>query len=157
MSLSGDLLEQAFHLARRDPRRPKQASLRRAVSAAYYALFHFLIEESKSNWRGQKARKLLARAYEHGLMRIASSRVMNQAFPGQDPQIVAKLKFVALTFVLSQDQRHNADYNTETSWSRAQALEIASSVEKAFQEWEAIRKDPIVEEYLLTLLIKQRS
>ena len=38
MSLHQDLLAQARHLLRKEPRRPKQASLRRAVSAAYYAL-----------------------------------------------------------------------------------------------------------------------
>ena len=40
MSFPNDLLEQARHLANREPKRPKQASLRRAVSTAYYALFH---------------------------------------------------------------------------------------------------------------------
>jgi len=39
MSLHADLLDQAEHLAQLDQRRPKQASLRRAVSSAYYALF----------------------------------------------------------------------------------------------------------------------
>ncbi len=42
MPLAQDLLEQARHLANREPKRPKQASLRRAVSRAYYALFHLL-------------------------------------------------------------------------------------------------------------------
>lgn len=46
MSLHGDLLAQARSLLRREPRRPKQASLRRAVSTAYYALFHLLIHEA---------------------------------------------------------------------------------------------------------------
>ena len=43
--LHDDLLAQARHLATRERRRPKQASLRRAVSAAYYALFHYLIDD----------------------------------------------------------------------------------------------------------------
>lgn len=37
-----DLLDLAEHLAQLEPTRPKQASLRRAVSTAYYALFHAL-------------------------------------------------------------------------------------------------------------------
>lgn len=45
MGLPEDLLEQAGHLARRERKRPRQASLRRAVSAAYYALFHLLTSE----------------------------------------------------------------------------------------------------------------
>jgi hypothetical protein len=38
MSFADDLLEQAYHLANRESKKPKQASLRRAVSTAYYAL-----------------------------------------------------------------------------------------------------------------------
>ena len=46
MSLHLDLLRQARHLATREPRRPSQASLRRSVSTAYYALFHLLVDEA---------------------------------------------------------------------------------------------------------------
>jgi hypothetical protein len=44
VSLARDLLRQAEHLATKEPRRPKQASLRRAVSNLYYALFHHLVD-----------------------------------------------------------------------------------------------------------------
>ena len=43
MTLASDLLAQAKHLAGRERGRPRQASLRRAASAAYYALFHLLL------------------------------------------------------------------------------------------------------------------
>src|SRR5712692_5365690 len=46
MPYADDLLEQARHLANREKKRPRQASLRRAVSTAYYALFHLLISEA---------------------------------------------------------------------------------------------------------------
>ena len=46
MSAHGDLLQQAFHLATIDAKKPKQANLRRAVSSAYYAVFHLLIDEA---------------------------------------------------------------------------------------------------------------
>ena len=46
MNLPADLLEQAEHLAGREATRPKQASLRRAISAAYYSVFHLLIREA---------------------------------------------------------------------------------------------------------------
>ena len=46
MALSNDLLEQALHLATRESKRPRQASLRRAISSAYYGLFHLLIGEA---------------------------------------------------------------------------------------------------------------
>jgi hypothetical protein len=41
--LANDLLDQARLLATMDATRPKQASLRRAVSTAYYAVFHLLL------------------------------------------------------------------------------------------------------------------
>jgi len=52
------LLEQAHHLAKRERNRPRQASLRRAVSTAYYALFHLLISEAASNWKRVEHRAL---------------------------------------------------------------------------------------------------
>lgn len=48
MSLYEDLFSQSEQLARLDPKKPKQANLRRAVSAAYYATFHFLVHEACS-------------------------------------------------------------------------------------------------------------
>ena len=46
MNLHNELLRQARHLATKEPRRPLQASLRRAVSAAYYALYHLLVDDA---------------------------------------------------------------------------------------------------------------
>ncbi len=44
MAFADDLLEQAYHLASLETGDPKQSSLRRAVSTAYYALFHLRID-----------------------------------------------------------------------------------------------------------------
>ena len=75
MSLHGDLLTQARFLVRREPRRPRQASLRRAVSAAYYALFHLLIHEATrmmvSGSSLGSLRTLVARAFAHATMNEA--------------------------------------------------------------------------------------
>jgi len=55
MAFADDLLEQAYHLARRERKNPTQASLRRAVSTAYYALFHLLIDEAVGNWAVERS------------------------------------------------------------------------------------------------------
>jgi uncharacterized protein (UPF0332 family) len=157
MAFCDDLLEQAFHLARRERRRPKQVSLRRAISAAYYGLFHFLIEESKINWRGEPGRVMLGRAYEHGVMKIASSRVINQLYRGHKDDVVRNLKLVARTFVTLQEKRHEADYDNEVSWSRTETLGILESVEEAVAALKSIRREPIAQEYLVSLLVKQRN
>lgn len=46
--LPQDLLRQARHLAIKERGRPQQASLRRAISTAYYAVFHLLSLEASS-------------------------------------------------------------------------------------------------------------
>jgi uncharacterized protein (UPF0332 family) len=40
MSLSDDLLRQAAQLAHHELKKPRQASVRRSISAAYYSTFH---------------------------------------------------------------------------------------------------------------------
>ncbi|HVY50205.1 MAG TPA: hypothetical protein VHA07_01450 [Devosia sp.] len=42
----GDLIAQARRLANASPKRPRDADLRRAVSAAYYALFQAIAKAS---------------------------------------------------------------------------------------------------------------
>jgi hypothetical protein len=62
------MLEQSRDLANREPKRPRQASLRRAVSTAYYALFHLLATETTKNWKRPAERFTLARMFEHTSM-----------------------------------------------------------------------------------------
>ena len=67
MSLHADLLEQAEQLAQLDPRRPKQANLRRAVSSAYYALFHLLTSEASALYAGEPGlASRINRTHNHG-------------------------------------------------------------------------------------------
>ncbi|MCK4660415.1 MAG: hypothetical protein KAV82_12905 [Phycisphaerae bacterium] len=71
--LHHQLLSQARRLARLDPKRPRQGNLRRTVSSAYYALFHYPIDQATrvtlgtSNDR-RPYRDFLARSFEHGSM-----------------------------------------------------------------------------------------
>jgi uncharacterized protein (UPF0332 family) len=92
----------ALVLARLDRKRPKQANLRRAVSTAYYALFHFLVTAAVSYWRLVRQRTTLARAFEHGKMKRAANRVSSSSTN-------ADLKAVAAAFVELQQYRHLAD------------------------------------------------
>ena len=75
MAYHDDLLTQAFQLVHASP--PSQITLRRAVSAAYYAVFRFLISEATSNWSNASLRTTLGRAYDHGIMKTASNRILN--------------------------------------------------------------------------------
>lgn len=153
MALADDLLEQARHLARREKRKPKQASLRRAVSTAYYAVFHLLIAEAVRNWKRSGQRATLARAFDHGRMKSASTAIAGRTFFGHDPVAVADLKKIATTFIQLQQHRHAADYDNSVTWSRTQALAQINRAAEAFRTWRTIRGETIAQDYLLRMLV----
>src|SRR5689334_12165424 len=67
------LIDQAQALASQERGRPRQASLRRAVSAAYYAVFHWLVDASSAYLAGagreeRRLRHALARTFSHSEM-----------------------------------------------------------------------------------------
>ena len=107
MAFAQDLLDQAYHLATLESGAPKQSSLRLAVSAAYYALFHLLIDEAVGHWGVPRHRSILARTFDHGKKGISEDRIRSFYNSGQPPS-GAELKNVAQTFVQLQEQWHTA-------------------------------------------------
>lgn len=90
MSLPRDLLTHAKLLATKEKSRPKQASLRRSVSAAYYGLFHLLVDAVTrrlvSGADRQPLRNCLARAFDHGtIKRIAFQFAEHNPSPRLSP------------------------------------------------------------------------
>jgi hypothetical protein len=156
MAYHDDLLVQALQLARVSP--PSQVTLRRAVSGAYYAVFHFLIAEATSNWSNPPLRSALARAYDHGTMKTASNRILNTRdfpFAGEDPAVVSKLRLVARIFSQLQEDRHFADYNLTKDLDPVEALTQVTSAEAIFGIWPTIRGEQIAQSYLVSLLVKR--
>src|SRR6266446_8959683 len=116
MRLPEGLLEQAQHLARREPKRPKQASLRRAISTAYYALFHLLISEAILSWKRVEDRDDLARMFEHTNMKTVCAnkrdelngelkKIKKTASSTHELTVKRHLHLVAETFVHMHQQR----------------------------------------------------
>jgi hypothetical protein len=75
MPLPDELLDTARRLLDLDGIEPRQATIRRSVSTAYYALFHLLISEALENWSRPEFRPILGRIFEHGTMRSVSERM----------------------------------------------------------------------------------
>src|SRR5580704_8659638 len=120
MAYHDDLLKQAIDLIHKDASNPTQADLRRAVSTAYYALFHLLISETTLNWNRASSRNMLGRMFDHSLMKkVADSRRM--PFTGEDIGVVSGLRLLAKAFVDLQDLRHTADYDNGVPWMFGQA------------------------------------
>jgi uncharacterized protein (UPF0332 family) len=158
-----ELLAQAVHLAGKERRRPKQASLRRAVSAAYYALFHFLIDEACRNIVGtthqrRSLRHVLMRAFSHTTMKNASKTFSGGNLPAglsttlSTIVVSSELREVAGTFVTLQDERHRADYDLASPFSKSEVTTLIRSVQDAFELWETIKSDDASRLYLVALL-----
>ena len=111
MGLAQDLLQQADHLASYEGSNASQASLRRAVSTAYYALFQLLIEDAAQRWQGSsEARTGLERAFAHGPMKNTSIRFGGRTWldwHGNQQPVPSTLQRVASAFVDLQGTTHS--------------------------------------------------
>ena len=146
--LSQDLIAQARTLAMLEAGRPKQASLRRAISTAYYGLFHFLIEEATILVVGtgpveERNRQLVGRAFVHGKMKAlckeftkaAPTDILQPFFKSARAASKTSMAAVAQTFIDLQDERHSADYDLAVSFSRTAAKNSHQRAQDAVSEW----------------------
>jgi uncharacterized protein (UPF0332 family) len=155
MAFHHDLLGVAHDLLEKEY--PKQATLHRSISTAYYAIFHLLIHEACSNWARPEHRNNLARAFEHKQMLSASEKQKAKHRDAATNSTERHLFDVALSFVQLQQKRELADYDHIIELSLDQARLAVEQAEKAFRSWEAIRNEQITQDYLFSLLIKDRA
>ena len=119
--------------------RPRQSELRRAVSTAYYALFHLLaaccadllIGASPAVRRGP-AWERAYRALGHG---FARDQFRNAA---QMRQFSRPLLDFADLFVLMQSEREKADYNPNVEFLRFQVLQLIAESRQKIDAFDAV-------------------
>ena len=113
---------------------PTQARLRRAVSTAYYAMFHTLAASAADLFIGPTRNPAWHRAYralEHGRARSAcqQGRAMRE-FP-------AEVRYFAEAFVALQKARQQADYALNTdAYEESDVLAYIGSAELAISQFE---------------------
>jgi hypothetical protein len=160
MAFPDDLLELAKDHANLHPESAHQASLRRAVSTAYYALFHLLISETTAKWARPELRAILGRCFDHRPMKMASQTKVDQinaAFKGIPPEDAEKtvaihLRTVANAFIQAQQRRNDADYIMAKEWTPVEVDAQIASVSEAFKKWDMIRDEALAQAYLVSLL-----
>ena len=118
--------------------KPSQANLRRAVSSAYYALFHCLArsgtdllvggagaERSKPAWRQ------VYRALDHGTAKAAcgDGRLLSR-FP-------KPIEDFGNVFLTLQKKRHSADYDPFVRLTRSDVLQDIATAEQAIRGFSA--------------------
>ena len=144
-----DLLEQANHLAARDSRRPKQANLRRAISAAYYALFHYIVQEACAAQMGAQHqqlqyRRVLARAFVHANMKKACKPFAGGTLPDVVraktgfQRVPPEIRTLARRLLELQEKRHQADYDLTESFRRKDAYSLIKASENAIAAFSAL-------------------
>lgn len=160
MAYSDELLEFARELASLHPNEAHQPSLRRALSTAYYALFHLLISDATASCTDLRFRAGLARIFEHGIMKQASEKKMSELSSfflqkqpvGHERAVKFHRYTVAETFSLAQHNRQEADYNLAITWQPTEVSLLIEEVDAAFASWALIRNEPAARDYLLSML-----
>ena len=149
-----DLLTQAILLAKQDINKPRQVSLRRAVSTVYYAVFHFLIDEACRHIMGtqhgeQGYRNVLGRAFSHATMKDACSSFLGGSLPkviskglpktatGQYV-ILTEIKNMARVFVDLQEKRHLADYDRTERFTRAGVRQLIEDAQEQILNFQSV-------------------
>jgi hypothetical protein len=131
--LADELIKEAAACLRRVPARgrPPQVLLRRAVSIAYYALFHAvcamaadqLVGRNRGN-RPQRAWVQVYRNLSHAKAKDRFNKLV-EARTGRAlhgfPQQAAD---VAITFSTLQEERHRADYDPEARFTWRESFDL---------------------------------
>lgn len=144
---------------------PLQVNLRRAISAAYYGLFHHLLTDATDGLVGRTKRTepaygIVYRAFEHKRMKDRAGRAINLS-----PKAASTLGITAFsdllrngaaTFVALQAERHKADYDPNYRPSLETARAQIEAARDAIADFSAAPK-PEYQLFLVTLLFEPRD
>lgn len=133
-----DLLKSADDLIAASNGRPRQTNLRRAISTAYYALFHCLAKccanlliGGPGAARSSGAWHQVYRALDHGFAKNACKKNDKIALFPQEIQDFAN------AFVIMQEKRHSADYDPKGTFYKSDValqIEITKVVVEDFEK-----------------------
>lgn len=128
------LFEQALKLSAAPPAgAPRQTDLRRAISAAYYAVFHTASTAAADEFVGITNRTspeyaLVYRSIEHRNLRELSEEVLKAQPRAKYAKFLpkagfdAQIKSFATAVIELQEKRHTADYDPQLRVRRSDAL-----------------------------------
>jgi hypothetical protein len=146
--LADDLLEDARHLAAKGAAERRQSCMRRAVSTAYYAIFHLLVEDFVEHWEFADQRARLARMFDHKKMRDAAFTPKDEKNP---TPVEAALVDVKTAFRQLQADRHRADYDLAWNIVPTDVHDAITLAEDTFAKWRSIRGEDIARHHLLSM------
>jgi uncharacterized protein (UPF0332 family) len=140
------LFEQAEQLTARSHGRPRQVDTRRAISAAYYGIFHAVITAAVDEFIGGSNRTksrygLVYRSVSHAWLRELCKEVQKPTLPqkfkpyepadGFGPNIVA----FATALAELQEKRHAADYDPMIRVNGSDAIMAVATARAALKRF----------------------
>ncbi|SRR6266700_2890860 len=160
---SRELIRNANRLIKSQRGAPKQIDLRRAISAAYYAVFHCFLRTAADDLVGtnRKSRRsssyaLVYRAFDHSnMLRICQEATKTQLPEKLSAALNQKQFPVEIRFADLQDWRHKADYSPNIRFNKSEAVDAAVRAAFATTQFEAADKDAR-RLFLLSMLFRIR-
>ncbi|MCB9542264.1 MAG: hypothetical protein H6703_07445 [Myxococcales bacterium] len=177
MPLSHEFLDLAARLVALDPRPPRVITLRRAVSAAYYGVFHRLVGDAITSTLGPtppvatdnpdnpmrlRIDHRVSRWFTHTRMKTVSGwfrqparaprPIQGMLTAGADSFVPPSLQLVAKYFVDLQLARHAADYDPAHRLTRIEAHQFVAKAKDAFTLCDQLAGHAMYRLYLLLLL-----
>ena len=137
-----------------------RARIRRSVSSAYYALFHFLLEEIGLKIVGThgnllERRRIFARTITHLGAKTALSKVRGAAIDRSVEDMLRPTnagtgsvsaptfaKNLANAFIDAQAKREEADYDLNAKLSEGDARLMTERIKRAVADWRNADTDP---------------
>jgi hypothetical protein len=155
-----DLIAVARLLSAQAP--PTDAQLRRAVSTAYYAVFHRILRAAAQRFIGvgreaSAAYALIYRGFDHGRMKavcvaLSASTLNDKLRFGLGKSAVSQeMRDFASAFPDLQDVRHLADYHPNTQFLPSDVSSLIDSAEAAIDAFD--RAAPEEQADVLALLM----
>ena len=161
MSLPDDLVRHAIRLLGNPNGLATEADLRRAVSAAYYALFHAICGDAALLLAPdvpEPVRHRIQRWFDHGQIKVLCGRLTKAHLeqPLADligPTASPDLRFVASSFIELQEKRHQADYDPGylVRWDETRIV-IEKSV-RSIGAWRRLQATSEANIFVLSLLV----
>ena len=112
---------------------PSQADMRRAISTAYYAVFHTLGASNAELIAGQPQSNMSSYAWERVYRRLDHGRTQNNLRAVLNLLSQTGENF-ARTFIDLQEQRQEADYNPNALITRSDTVNIIARAQTAIRD-----------------------
>ena len=113
---------------------PSQADMRRAISTAYYAVFHTLAASNAELIAGQPQSSMSSYAWQRVYRRLDHGRAQTNLRAALNLLSQTGENF-ARTFIDLQALRQEADYNPNASISRSDTLNIIAQADTAISDF----------------------